>query len=103
MRAAGVISRNLDLFRGGHRFIKTAAYGHFGRDDPDFTCAAPRPCSFWNALTLPPSPLKTSAGQATTDHSTWPGTKHFRIQMTKLLRDMNDCSAAISISWCVVD
>ena len=35
---AGVISRNLDLFRGGHRFIKTAAYGHFGRDDPDFTC-----------------------------------------------------------------
>ena len=42
MRAAGVISRNLDLFRGGHRFIKTAAYGHFGRDDPDFTCAALR-------------------------------------------------------------
>ena len=34
-----MISRNLDLFRGGHRFIKTAAYGHFGRDDPDFTCA----------------------------------------------------------------
>ena len=33
----GMISRNLDLMRGGNRFIKTAAYGHFGRDDPDFT------------------------------------------------------------------
>ena len=35
--ASGMIARNLDLMRGGHRFIKTAAYGHFGRDDPDFT------------------------------------------------------------------
>ena len=43
-----MISRNLDLFRGGHRFIKTAAYGHFGRDDPDFTCALPG-----NALSPP--------------------------------------------------
>lgn len=34
-----MMARNLDLLRGGHRYIKTAAYGHFGRDDPDFTCA----------------------------------------------------------------
>ena len=34
---AGLISRDLDLMRGGKRFIKTACYGHFGRDDPDFT------------------------------------------------------------------
>jgi S-adenosylmethionine synthetase len=33
----GMMSRNLDLLRGGHRYIKTAAYGHFGRNDPDFT------------------------------------------------------------------
>lgn len=34
----GLISRDLDLFNAnGKRFQKTAAYGHFGRDDPDFT------------------------------------------------------------------
>ncbi|XP_022887851.1 S-adenosylmethionine synthase 3-like [Olea europaea var. sylvestris] len=34
----GMISINLDLKRGGNfRYQKTAAYGHFGRDDPDFT------------------------------------------------------------------
>ncbi|KAH1195265.1 S-adenosylmethionine synthase 4 [Glycine max] len=34
----GMIAINLDLMRGGNfRFQKTAAYGHFGRDDPDFT------------------------------------------------------------------
>lgn len=34
----GMISINLDLMRGGNfRYQKTAAYGHFGRDDPDFT------------------------------------------------------------------
>ncbi|KAL3139177.1 hypothetical protein ABBQ32_005955 [Trebouxia sp. C0010 RCD-2024] len=33
----GMIARDLDLMRGGKRYIKTAAYGHFGRDDPDFT------------------------------------------------------------------
>jgi S-adenosylmethionine synthetase len=34
----GMMSINLDLKRGGNkRFQKTAAYGHFGRDDPDFT------------------------------------------------------------------
>ncbi|KAF8073133.1 SAMS2 [Scenedesmus sp. PABB004] len=35
----GLIMRSLDLQRGGGgRFSKTAAYGHFGRDDdPDFT------------------------------------------------------------------
>ncbi|GBF96030.1 S-adenosylmethionine synthase-like [Raphidocelis subcapitata] len=34
----GMISKSLDLMRGGNkRFQKTAAYGHFGRDDPDFT------------------------------------------------------------------
>lgn len=29
----GMMSRNLDLLRGGNRYLKTAAYGHFGRDD----------------------------------------------------------------------
>jgi S-adenosylmethionine synthetase len=33
----GLIARDLDLMRGGNRYKKTAAYGHFGRDDPDFT------------------------------------------------------------------
>lgn len=35
MHLAGLIARDLDLFRA--RYKKTAAYGHFGRDDPDFT------------------------------------------------------------------
>lgn len=29
------MARNLDLLRGGNRYLKTAAYGHFGRDDLD--------------------------------------------------------------------
>jgi len=34
----GVMAKTLDLRRGGNRrYQKTAAYGHFGRDDPDFT------------------------------------------------------------------
>jgi len=34
----GLIGRALDLKRGGNkRYQKTAAYGHFGREDPDFT------------------------------------------------------------------
>ncbi|KAL6534142.1 S-adenosylmethionine synthase 3 [Orobanche hederae] len=34
----GMIAINLDLLRGGNfRYQKTAAYGHFGREDPDFT------------------------------------------------------------------
>jgi len=34
----GMMCINLDLKRGGNkRFQKTAAYGHFGRTDPDFT------------------------------------------------------------------
>mmetsp|Transcript_11915 Transcript_11915/g.14192 ORF Transcript_11915/g.14192 Transcript_11915/m.14192 type:complete len:391 (-) Transcript_11915:315-1487(-) len=34
----GMIGINLDLKRGGNkRYQKTAAYGHFGRDDADFT------------------------------------------------------------------
>ncbi|KAL2507496.1 S-adenosylmethionine synthase 3 [Forsythia ovata] len=34
----GMIAINVDLKRGGNfRYQKTAAYGHFGRDDPDFT------------------------------------------------------------------
>jgi len=34
----GMIGIALDLKRGGNkRYQKTAAYGHFGRDDPDFT------------------------------------------------------------------
>jgi S-adenosylmethionine synthetase len=34
----GMIAKSLDLMRGGSgRYQKTAAYGHFGRDDADFT------------------------------------------------------------------
>ncbi|KAE9463350.1 hypothetical protein C3L33_04741, partial [Rhododendron williamsianum] len=34
----GMIAVNLDLKRGSNfRYQKTAAYGHFGRNDPDFT------------------------------------------------------------------
>ncbi|TXG58451.1 hypothetical protein EZV62_016280 [Acer yangbiense] len=34
----GMIAINLDLKRGGNfRYQKSAAYGHFGREDPDFT------------------------------------------------------------------
>ncbi|KAL7127221.1 hypothetical protein ABFS83_14G241100 [Erythranthe nasuta] len=34
----GIVAVDLDLKRGGDfRYQKTAAYGHFGRDDPDFT------------------------------------------------------------------
>ncbi|KAK8498743.1 hypothetical protein V6N12_064034 [Hibiscus sabdariffa] len=40
----GMISINLDLKRGGNfRYQKTAAYGHFGRDDPDFTWEIVKP------------------------------------------------------------
>ncbi|KAL0348156.1 UNVERIFIED_CONTAM: S-adenosylmethionine synthase 1 [Sesamum angustifolium] len=40
----GMISINLDLKRGNNgRFLKTAAYGHFGRDDPDFTWEVVKP------------------------------------------------------------
>ncbi|KAE8685168.1 S-adenosylmethionine synthase 2 [Hibiscus syriacus] len=40
----GMITINLDLKRGGNgRFLKTAAYGHFGRDDPDFTWEVVKP------------------------------------------------------------
>jgi S-adenosylmethionine synthetase len=36
----GAIIRDLDLRRP--IFRKTAAYGHFGRDDPDFTWEKPK-------------------------------------------------------------
>ncbi|CDY46742.1 BnaA03g16860D [Brassica napus] len=40
----GMMAINLDLKRGGNfRFQKTAAYGHFGRDDPDFTWEVIKP------------------------------------------------------------
>ncbi|KAK8585935.1 hypothetical protein V6N13_050904 [Hibiscus sabdariffa] len=40
----GMIAINLDLKRGGNgRFLKTAAYGHFGRDDADFTWEVVKP------------------------------------------------------------
>ncbi|KAE8719005.1 S-adenosylmethionine synthase 3 [Hibiscus syriacus] len=40
----GMISINLDLKRGGKfRYQKTAAYGHFGRDDPDFAWEIVKP------------------------------------------------------------
>lgn len=31
----GLMARNLDLYKP--RYLKTAAYGHFGRDGPEFT------------------------------------------------------------------
>ncbi|KAA6365107.1 MAG: Methionine adenosyltransferase, partial [Streblomastix strix] len=37
----GAIAQQLDLKRP--RFAKTAAYGHFGRNDPDFTWETPKP------------------------------------------------------------
>nr|GLL37444.1 S-adenosylmethionine synthase 3 [Ipomoea trifida]GMD40659.1 S-adenosylmethionine synthase 1 [Ipomoea batatas]GMD42297.1 S-adenosylmethionine synthase 1 [Ipomoea batatas]GMD43833.1 S-adenosylmethionine synthase 1 [Ipomoea batatas]GMD48388.1 S-adenosylmethionine synthase 1 [Ipomoea batatas] len=40
----GMIAIDLDLKRGGNsRFLKTAAYGHFGRDDSDFTWEVVKP------------------------------------------------------------
>ncbi|CAI9769315.1 unnamed protein product [Fraxinus pennsylvanica] len=49
----GMISINLDLKRGGNgRFLKTAAYGHFGRDDPDFTWEVENMDSFLLPLNL---------------------------------------------------
>jgi S-adenosylmethionine synthetase len=43
----GMIGKALDLKRGGNkRYQKTAAYGHFGRDDPDFTWEKIVPLSF---------------------------------------------------------
>lgn len=40
----GMIANNLDLKRGGNgRYQKTAAYGHFGREDPDFTWEIVKP------------------------------------------------------------
>ncbi|KAJ0088462.1 hypothetical protein Patl1_32200 [Pistacia atlantica] len=40
----GMIAINLDLKRGGNfRYQKTAAYGHFGRDDADFTWETVKP------------------------------------------------------------
>jgi len=40
----GMIARNLDMMRGGkQRYQKTAAYGHFGRDDADFTWETVKP------------------------------------------------------------
>jgi S-adenosylmethionine synthetase len=40
----GMIARNLDMMRGGNmRYQKTAAYGHFGRDDADFTWETVKP------------------------------------------------------------
>jgi len=40
----GVLVRDLKLKRPIYE--KTAAYGHFGRDDPDFTWEAPKPLKF---------------------------------------------------------
>jgi len=39
----GMMARDLDLFRP--RYQKTAAYGHFGRDDADFTWEKVKPLS----------------------------------------------------------
>jgi S-adenosylmethionine synthetase len=40
----GMIITDLDLNRGGKgRYLKTATYGHFGRDDPDFTWEVVKP------------------------------------------------------------
>ncbi|GFZ19356.1 S-adenosylmethionine synthetase family protein [Actinidia rufa] len=46
----GMIAISLDLKRGGNgRFLKTAAYGHFGRDDPDFTWEVVKPLKWEKA------------------------------------------------------
>ncbi|KAH7302428.1 hypothetical protein KP509_23G072300 [Ceratopteris richardii] len=46
----GMIAINLDLRRGGDkRYQKTAAYGHFGRNDPDFTWETVKPLKFEKA------------------------------------------------------
>ncbi|KAK6941131.1 S-adenosylmethionine synthetase, C-terminal [Dillenia turbinata] len=46
----GMIAIDLDLKRGGNgRFLKTAAYGHFGRDDPDFTWEVVKPLEWEKA------------------------------------------------------
>ncbi|KAJ7515199.1 hypothetical protein O6H91_22G005200 [Diphasiastrum complanatum] len=42
----GMIAISLDLKRGGNRYQKTAAYGHFGRDDPDFTWETVKPLKY---------------------------------------------------------
>lgn len=42
----GCITRDLDLLRP--RYQKTAAYGHFGRDDPDFTWEKAKTLKFHN-------------------------------------------------------
>ena len=43
----GMIAISLDLKRGGNgRFLKTAAYGHFGRDGPDFTRDVVKPLKY---------------------------------------------------------
>ncbi|CAD6231741.1 unnamed protein product [Miscanthus lutarioriparius] len=45
----GMIIIDLDLKRGGNgRSLKTAAYGHFGRDDPDFTWELVKPLKWEN-------------------------------------------------------
>ncbi|KAG8051987.1 hypothetical protein GUJ93_ZPchr0001g32181 [Zizania palustris] len=45
----GMIIINLDLMRGGNgRYLKTAAYGHFGREDPDFTWEVVKPLKWEN-------------------------------------------------------
>jgi S-adenosylmethionine synthetase len=45
----GMINIDLDLKRGGNdRYVKTAAYGHFGRDDPDFTWELVKPLKWEN-------------------------------------------------------
>jgi hypothetical protein len=46
-----MIARNLDMMRGGNqRYQKTAAYGHFGRDDAGgltVACCDPRLAPSW--------------------------------------------------------
>jgi S-adenosylmethionine synthetase len=41
-----MIAIDLDLRRGSNRFIKTAAYDHFGRDDADFAWEVVKPLKF---------------------------------------------------------
>merc|ERR1712216_745914 len=47
----GMIRKQLDLLRPIYQ--KTAAYGHFGREDKDFTWETPK------KLTIPGSPMKS--------------------------------------------
>jgi S-adenosylmethionine synthetase len=56
----GCLIRDLRLTRPV--YLKTACYGHFGRNDPDFTWEVPKPLT----VTATPTPATTTAAATTT-------------------------------------